>query len=116
MLGQRDTRKVTAVSCEQVGVGLEARLCGRGSWTEQLQWRGRQGPPKWAVCGILQEQAGVRREQIWGLGVGEAPQGKQAEGGDVEPCEHSTMASRGHRGAQKGGEDQLAHHQGPQGS
>ena len=55
MLGQRDTRKVTAVSCEQVGVGSEARLCGRGSWTEQLQWKGRQGPPKWAVCGILQE-------------------------------------------------------------
>ena len=37
MLGQRDTRKVTAVFCEQVGVGSEARLCGRGSWTEQLQ-------------------------------------------------------------------------------
>ena len=106
------------MSCEQVGVGLEVRPCGQGSWTEQLQWRGRQGSPKWAVCGILQEQAGVRSEPRCkeGADLGIGPQGKQAEGGEVEPCEHSTTASRGRGGAQKGGEEPLAHHQGPQGS
>lgn len=87
------------------------RPCGRGSWTEQLQWRAGRAPGSGQCVGPPGAgRAGVRARCKEGADLGIGPQGKAGRGREVEPCEHSTTTGAW---GSAGRREPLAHHQGP---